>query len=209
MNLKRLFDLLFSSIALVLASPLFLLIFLLIKATSKGPAFHQGTRMGQGGKLIRCTKFRSMCLDAEERLKLLLIENPQMHEEWKAFRKLKKDPRRTLVGKFLRKNSLDELPQLWDVLMGRLSVVGPRPIEVRARANPLSEIRSLYKEKTEKILSAKPGITCLWQVRGRNTLTMHQRAEMEVEYIETQSFWLDLKIIARTIWILLFPKGAY
>lgn len=206
---KRIFDLLFSSCVLVLGSPLYLLIFLLIKLTSKGPAFYKGIRMGQRGKLITCWKFRTMCVDAQEKLQTLLDHDPQLRQEWETFHKLKKDPRLTPIGHFLRKTSLDELPQFWDVLMGKLSVVGPRPIEIKFPEDADREIRGRYGKKTDKILSAKPGITCIWQIRGRNTLTFAQRAEMEEEYVDTLSFWLDLKIIAKTVYVLLFPKGAY
>lgn len=206
---KRLFDLFFSSCFLFFASPLYLLLILLVKATSKGPVFFRSVRMGQNGKLITCYKFRTMELDAQAKLQSVLASDPKLQEEWNTYHKLKKDPRLTPIGSFLRKSSLDELPQFWNVIVGDLSVVGPRPIEVLDQDHASLEIRNRYREKTDRILSAKPGITCLWQVRGRNALTFDERAEMELEYVERQSFWLDLKIICQTVGVLLFPKGAY
>ena len=206
---KRAFDLLFSLTALIVGLPLYLAISLLVKATSPGPALYCGLRMGHHGKVIHCWKFRTMCENAEKKLQYILDQGPEAREAWNTYHKLKKDPRLTPIGGFLRKTSLDELPQFWDVLMGRLSVVGPRPIEVKAHDTALKEIQERYKEKTDLILSAKPGITCLWQIRGRNALTFAERTVMEEEYVKTQSFWLDLKIIAQTIWILLKTKGAY
>lgn len=206
---KRLFDIFFSSCVLVFGAPIYLILILLVKFTSKGPAFYNGIRMGQGGKLITCWKFRTMCVNAQEKLKAILDKNPQMRHEWETYHKLKDDPRLTAIGHFLRKTSLDELPQFWDVLMGKLSVVGPRPIEIKFPDDADNEIRGRYGERTDTILSAKPGITCIWQVRGRNALTFDERAKLEEEYVDTQSLWLDLKIIMKTVYVLLFPKGAY
>lgn len=206
---KRVFDLFFSGSILLLGSPLFLLLIVLVKLTSKGPAFYKGLRMGQNGQLIYCWKFRTMCIDAETKLNEILAKDPKLKTEWETYHKLKKDPRLTKVGHFLRKSSLDELPQFWNVLKGDLSVVGPRPIEIKNPKAADQEIRERYREKTDKILSLKPGITCIWQVRGRNELTFAQRAEMEEEYVDTHCFRLDLKIILKTIGVLLFPKGAY
>jgi len=206
---KRLFDICFSGCVLLFGAPVYLLLMGLIKLTDPGPAFYKGARMGQGGKIIYCWKFRTMCVDAEKKLQAILESDPEMLQEWKMYHKLKNDPRLTKMGNFLRKSSLDELPQFWNVLKGDLSVVGPRPIEIKKLEQAASEIREKYKEKTEKILSAKPGITCIWQTQGRNLLTLEQRAILEEKYIDTQSFFLDLKIILKTICILLFPKGAY
>jgi len=207
---KRLFDLLFSGCALLFGSPLYLLLIFLVKATSKGPAFFKGLRMGQNGKLIYCWKFRTMYLGADKKLEELLEKDPQMRYEWETFHKLKSDPRITKIGQFMRSTSLDEIPQFWNVFRGDLSIVGPRPIEVRYPERALDEIRERYGARTEKILSVKPGITCIWQTCGRNELTFDERAKLEEAYVDTQSFWLDLKLIAKTFWVLLFsPKGAY
>ncbi|NGX47608.1 MAG: UDP-glucose:undecaprenyl-phosphate glucose-1-phosphate transferase [Chlamydiae bacterium] len=206
---KRVFDICFSVFFLILGSPLYFLLFLLVKLTSKGPAIYKSLRMGQNGKLIWCWKFRTMIIDADQKLAILLEKNPEMRKEWKAFHKLKNDPRLTKIGIFLRKTSLDELPQFWNVLKGDISIVGPRPIDIRKPENAREEIRSKYHERTEKILSIRPGITCLWQIKGRNHLTFEQRAALEEEYVNTRNFWLDLKIICKTVYIVLFPKGAY
>ncbi len=209
MSGKRVFDILFSSSVLLFGSPIYLLLLLLIQMTSKGPPLYKSLRMGQGGKLIYCWKFRTMVLNADSHLESVLKTNPKLREEWDTFHKLKKDPRLTIVGRFLRKTSLDELPQFWNVLKGDLSVVGPRPIEVRYPEQAVDEIRQRYRERTEKILSVKPGITCIWQTQGRNLLSFEERAALEEKYVDSRSFWLDLRIILKTIVIVLFPKGAY
>ena len=165
--------------------------------------------MGKVGKLFYCYKFRTMCVDAEERLKCLLSENPHLQKEWNTYFKLKNDPRLSPIGKFLRRTSLDELPQIWNVLKGDLSVVGPRPIAIDSAEDAQNEIRHHFGAATDKILSVKPGLTCIWQTRGRNLLTFAEHITLEVEYIESQSFWLDLKVIFKTIPILIFPKGAF
>ncbi|NGX46441.1 MAG: UDP-glucose:undecaprenyl-phosphate glucose-1-phosphate transferase [Chlamydiae bacterium] len=206
---KRLFDLSTSVAFLLCLSPLYLILILLVKVTSKGPALYKGLRMGKGGRLFYCWKFRTMCVDADERLHRLLSENPQMQKEWETFFKLKNDPRLTVIGKFLRRSSLDELPQIWNVVKGELSLVGPRPIAIESRENAREEIDHLFGEFTDKILSVKPGVTCIWQTRGRNLLTFQERIQLEIEYIDHQSFWLDLKILFKTIPVLLFPKGAF
>jgi len=206
---KRVFDILFRSAVLVLGSPLYLTLSLLVALTSKGPPLYKSLRLGQGGKLIYCWKFRSMVMHADRLLESLLKSDPKLQEEWSTFHKLKIDPRLTKIGKFLRKTSLDELPQFLNVLKGDLSVVGPRPIEVRFPNRAIEELRERYQHRTEKILSVKPGITCIWQTEGRNLLSFEQRAALEEKYVDTQTFWLDLKIILRTIPVVLFPKGAY
>lgn len=206
---KRIFDLLFSSCVLLLGMPIYLILMIGIKLSSPGPIFYKALRMGQKGKLIYCWKFRTMCIDADERLQKMLRQNPMLREEWETYHKLKQDPRLTKIGKFLRKTSLDEFPQFWNVLKGDLSVVGPRPIQIENPQEAMAEIRKRYKDRTEIILSIKPGITCIWQTQGRNELTFEQRAVLEEQYVITQSFGLDMKIILKTIYILLFPKGAY
>ena len=206
---KRLFDILFSSCVLICGSPLYLLLILLVKCTSKGPVFYGGLRMGQSGKLMYCWKFRTMCVDAEQRLQALLDNDQQLKEEWQTYFKLKNDPRLTRIGKFLRKSSLDELPQFWNVLTGDLSVVGPRPIAIDDAAQAKVEIHRHFGEKTDKILSVRPGLTCIWTTCGRNLLTFEERIRLEEQYVDTQSFLLDLMIIFRTIGIVIFPKGAY
>lgn len=209
MKEKRAFDLLFSSLFILIGSPIYLLLMILVKCTSPGPIFYKGLRMGQKGKLIDCWKFRTMCLDADEKLHKILQTNPALNEEWKKYFKLKNDPRLTPIGKFLRKSSLDELPQMWNVLKGDLSIVGPRPIAIENRERAYEEISKHFGSKTEKILSVKPGLTCIWQTCGRNLLTFEERILLEEKYVDTQSFLLDLQIILKTIPVLLFPKGAF
>lgn len=194
---------------LILAAPFFLSVMFLIAITSRGPIFYKGLRMGHKGKLIYCWKFRTMCLDADARLKQILESDPALLSEWQAYFKLKKDPRLTHIGKFLRKTSLDELPQFWNVLKGDLSVVGPRPIAIEDAQRAYEEIRRHFGDKTEKILSVKPGITCIWQTLGRNLLTFEERILLEERYVDEQSLLLDIKIILKTIPVVLFPKGAF
>lgn len=206
---KRAFDIAFSSLFLLTFSPLYLALGLVVKATSKGPIFYKSRRMGRGGKVIECWKFRTMHQDAEQRLSHLLREDPSFRAEWEQFQKVKEDPRISPVGHFLRKSSLDELPQFWNVLKGDLSVVGPRPPTlVGPLEDALDEICLLYGEKTAAILSVRPGITGLWQVSGRSAIPFEKRCEMEEAYAQTVSFWGDLKIIVKTIPAIFFSKGA-
>ncbi len=200
--MKRLFDIVFSFVALSLFFPVGFVVAFLIKIVSEGPVFHACIRMGKGGKTIRCWKFRTMCADADTKLKELLENNPILKKEWEMFQKIKDDPRIHKMGKFLRKTSLDEWPQFWNVLVGDLSVVGPRPATEE-------EMRKHYGDKAQKILSVRPGLTGIWQTSGRNLLTFEDRVRMDETYIDQQSLKLDLKIICRTIPELFFAKGAF
>lgn len=143
-----------------------------------------------------------MCLNAEQKLKSLLEENADLKQEWETFFKLKNDPRVSAVGKFLRKTSLDELPQFWNVLKGDLSVVGPRPVTEE-------EVQKYYGERAAKILSVRPGLTGIWQTSGRNLLTFEERTKLEESYVDQQSLTLDLRIIFKTIPMIFFAKGAF
>lgn len=200
--LKRFFDLVFSLAILILGSPIFFLLACLVCFTSRGPIFYGHERVGRGNKKIKCWKFRTMVKDADKKLEALLCQDPLKRMEWAKYYKLKSDPRITVIGKFLRKTSLDELPQFFNVLMGDLSVVGPRPCVT-------NEIQENFKEKTCKILSIRPGITGIWQVSGRNDLSREERAHLEELYIENQNLMLDLKIILKTVPHIIFSKGAY
>lgn len=200
--IKRAFDILFSIAVLVLGLPVFFLIALAIRLTSRGKIIYFHERIGRGGIPFRCYKFRTMHRNADARLKSLLDNNPALKLEWEQTRKLKYDPRITLIGKFLRKTSLDELPQFINVIKGDLSVVGPRPV-VKA------EIQKFYGLKSSKILSVRPGITCIWQVSGRSDTSYAQRIRLDEEYVDAQSFLLDLKLILKTIPAMLSSKGAY
>lgn len=203
--LKRSFDILCSIIGLILFFPLFAGIALCVKLSSPGPIFYCSLRIGRKGKLFKFWKFRSMHNDADQRLETLLKTDPQLLQEYQTYFKLKKDPRLTRIGSFLRKTSLDELPQFWNVLIGDLSIVGPRPYLPREA----SVILKILGEETEKMFSVRPGLTGIWQTSGRNFLTFEERVKLEVGYADQRSFLFDIRLIAKTIPILLFPKGAF
>jgi exopolysaccharide biosynthesis polyprenyl glycosylphosphotransferase len=195
--LKRFVDILFSLLALTLLSPIFILISLLIKIEDRGPVFFVQRRVGKFGREFKMYKFRSMCLDAEERLKELLAKN--QHKQGVTF-KLKDDPRITKVGRWLRKFSMDELPQFFNVLIGDMSLVGPRP--------PVPREVAMYSPADRRRLAAKPGITCIWQISGRSEIDFSGQVQLDVRYIESQSFWVDVKILAQTVPAVLSGKGA-
>jgi lipopolysaccharide/colanic/teichoic acid biosynthesis glycosyltransferase len=195
--MKRLLDIVFSAAFLILASPLFLLVAVLIKLGDGGPVFFAQTRVGRFGQPFKMYKFRSMCMDAEAKLKDLLARNN--HVEGVTF-KLKDDPRLTRVGKWLRKFSLDEFPQFYNVLRGDMTLVGPRP--------PVPREVAKYSLADRRRLSAKPGLTCIWQVSGRSEIDFSGQVKLDVNYIESRSFWLDIKIIASTVPAVLSGKGA-
>lgn len=196
-GVKRAFDILVSFIALVVSAPLFLLIGLLIKLEDGGPVLFIQTRVGKFGREFKMFKFRSMCLNAEQRLDELLGKN--RHKEGVTF-KIKDDPRITQVGKWLRKFSFDELPQLWNVLNGSMSLVGPRP--------PLPREVKMYSLIHRRRLAAKPGITCIWQISGRAEIDFSGQVQLDVNYIENPSFRSDLGILFRTVPAVLSGKGA-
>lgn len=200
--LKRAFDLFFSAFALFAIAPLLLFIACAIRLTSKGPILYCHTRIGRGGRPFQCYKFRTMHVDAEERLKQILAVDPEKRTEWERCHKLKADPRTTKVGLFLRRSSLDELPQFWNVLKGDLSVVGPRPVVYE-------EIVRHFGCKAAKILSIRPGITGLWQVFGRSDTDYVTRLKLDEQYVDGRTFWLDLKLILLTIPSMISAKGAY
>ncbi|MDP1880377.1 MAG: sugar transferase [Parachlamydiaceae bacterium] len=201
--LKRTFDIFFSIFCLIILSPIFLVISILILFTSSGNIIYSHERMGRGGKPFRCYKFRTMYLDADIRLAELLKHDPQLLKEWQQTYKLKKDPRVTAIGNVLRKLSLDELPQFWNVLRGDLSVVGPRPVVKE-------EFEKYFGTKGYKILSIRPGLTGLWQVSGRSDITCyHKRIQLDEYYVDNQSLLFDLQLILKTIPVMLGQKGAY
>ena len=198
---KRLFDILFSLCVLLFGAPVFLVLILLVKCSSKGPVLYGSTRVGMHKKKIVCWKFRTMYKDADLMLKKILEDETKLRE-WEASFKLKKDCRVTKLGRFLRKTSLDELPQFWNVLKGDLSVVGPRPVSKK-------ESLLFLQEKGEIIFSVRPGITGLWQTLGRNDISYNERMDLEEKYVKTRSFKLDLILIAKTIPLMISPKGAF
>lgn len=199
---KRLFDILFSIGAIVIMLPLLLICALAIAFTSKGPIIYGHKRIGRGGKPFTCYKFRTMYQDADKRLKELLESNILLNDEWNRSHKLKNDPRVTAIGRFLRRTSLDEFPQFWNVLRGDLSVVGPRPV-VR------EELIKFYGSNASAVLQVRPGLTGLWQVSGRSETSYEKRVQLDLEYVEKSSLLLDLTIVAKTIPALLNSRGAY
>lgn len=199
---KRIFDVLFSLMVLFLGLPVFSLVILGIKLSSKGSLFYKHERIGRGGKPFQCYKLRTMYTNADEQLAKILNSDSEKHLEWRATRKLKNDPRITPIGKLLRKTSLDEIPQFFNVLIGDLSVVGPRPVLKE-------EIDNLYGIKAYKILSIRPGLTGIWQVSGRNNTSYKTRLLLDEKYIETQSLLLDIKLILKTVPCMVLAKGAY
>lgn len=195
--LKRLFDIIFSGIALIILSPVFAISSIIVKTTSKGNVFFKQQRCSLYGRRFLLYKFRTMVEDAEARLKDILVYNEMDGPVFK----MKEDPRITKVGKFLRKFSLDEIPQLWNVLRGDMSLVGPRP--------PLPAEVDKYKPWQRRRLSMRPGITCLWQAYGRNKITdFNEWMKLDLEYIDNWSLWLDFKILLMTIPAVLFGIGA-
>jgi undecaprenyl-phosphate galactose phosphotransferase len=200
---KRPFDVVFSLFAILITLPIMIPIAIIIKLTDRGSIFFGHNRVGYRGRLFKVLKFRSMYPDAEERLKKILEEDPEAREEWNRTFKLKNDPRVTPIGKILRRTSLDELPQFFNVLKGDMSVVGPRPVVEE-------ELKKYYKDKAKYYLSVKPGVTGYWQVEGRSDVDNYEeRVDMDVWYVQNQSFLLDLKIILKTIWVMFTGKGAY
>ncbi len=200
---KRTGDIVFSLAVLGLGSPLFLMLAALVKVSSPGPVFYVQRRIGRGFRDFGCIKFRTMRKDADLMLQALLEQSPELKREYGKDFKLKADPRITPIGHFLRRSSLDELPQFLNVLRGEMSVVGPRPI-VR------DELRR-YGRRMNEVLAVRPGITGLWQVSGRNNLRYAERVRMDVAYARHLSLRADLSIILRTVGVVLFPRdrGAY
>lgn len=199
-TLKYLTDKIGAFLAILLLSPLFIMLALRVRQDG-GSAFYAQTRIGKNGKPFKCWKFRSMIVNADEVLKTYLAENPEAAEEYKRDFKLKNDPRITPVGHLLRKSSLDEIPQFFNVLKGDMSLVGPRPV--------VEKETEYYEDKLSYYLSVKPGVTGLWQVSGRNDITYQKRVELDVWYVENWSLWNDMVIFFKTIYVVLARKGAY
>ncbi|MDP3740475.1 MAG: sugar transferase [Hyphomonadaceae bacterium] len=197
---KRTFDIAVAVMAILLLSPILILLTILIKLNDKGPALYRQERVGLGGKTFRCLKFRSMVTDADARLAVHLGSNPAAAREWALNRKLRNDPRITSVGKFLRKSSLDELPQLFNILRGEMSLVGPRPV-VAAELEHYQLARVHY-------LRARPGLTGLWQVSGRSDTSYRKRVELDRTYVLKWTFIRDISILLHTLPALLLRSGA-
>jgi Undecaprenyl-phosphate galactose phosphotransferase WbaP len=200
-RVKRVLDLVATVSGGIVISPLLLMLCLLIWLESGGPVFYTAHRMGRDGKLFPCVKFRTMLPDSEAALQRLLREDPEVRKEYAKYHKLQNDPRVTRVGRFLRKTSLDELPQLWNVLKGEMSLVGPRPYLPR-ESGDIGVTQS-------DILRVYPGITGPWQVSGRNHSSFEERVDMDVHYVRNWSVWLDLVLLARTVRAVFFDRSTY
>jgi len=189
---KRALDIIGAGVGLVLLAPFFLIVALLVRAD----------RVGRGGKLFGCLKFRSMVIDSQARLEALLASDPAARAEWEATRKLKNDPRITRIGRFLRSTSLDELPQLINVLRGEMSLVGPRPVQE-------AEIDRYYGASAAHYMAVRPGITGLWQVSGRSETSYESRVALDVSYVSRPSLLADISILLRTPVAVLSRRGAH
>ena len=196
----RMFDLLIAGLALVFLLPLFGLIIAAIRASDRGPAFFSHQRLGKGGNAFGCLKFRTMVTDADVRLAALLQNNPAARAEWEETQKLTNDPRVTPLGRFLRASSLDELPQLLNVLRGEMSLVGPRPI--------VAAERPFYGRRFESYARVRPGISGLWQISGRSDTTYRRRVACDVLYVRRRGLVTDLTVLILTIPAVLAARGA-
>jgi len=197
---KRVFDIVGSGLGMAVLSPFFAFLVLSIRKDG-GRAFFGHDRIGQNGKAFKCYKFRSMVPNAQEVLQELLANDPQAREEWDRDFKLKNDPRITPIGAFLRKTSLDELPQLWNVLKGEMSLVGPRPV--------IEEELERYEEDVHYYLEVKPGMTGLWQISGRSDTDYDNRVYLDSWYVKNWSLWYDIAILFKTVNVVLQREGAY
>ena len=200
--IKTIFDFTLTAVGTVAISPLLAYIAYRIKKEDPGPIFFAHTRIGKDGKPFPCYKFRSMVVNSKEMLEKHLAENPEARAEWEREFKLKNDPRITPIGQVLRKSSLDELPQIFNVLKGEMSLVGPRPVVQE-------ELDKYYGEAVKEYCSVKPGITGLWQVSGRSDVDYPERVAMDVEYVRTRNLWKDIVILYKTFDVVLNKKGAY
>lgn len=199
---KRVFDFILAAIACIAALPLVGISALLIKIYSPGPVFFAHERVGYRGKRIKVLKLRTMHTNAQELLEQHLVNNPDAKAEWETHFKLRNDPRIIpIVGKFLRKTSLDELPQLWNILKGEMSIVGPRPF-------PIYHLNAFSPQFCQLRQQVMPGLTGLWQVSSRSDGDLVIQEQLDRQYIEQRSFWLDMKIIAKTFYVVLAQKGA-
>lgn len=194
--IKRLIDVVFSFIGILALSPLFIIIAIIIKTTSKGPVLFSQKRVGKNGKEFEMYKFRSMVVNAEELKEKLVAKNEMSGPMFK----MKDDPRVTKVGKFIRKTSLDELPQLWNVIKGDMSLVGPRPSLPREVAE--------FEDWMYRRLEVKPGLTCYWQVSGRNNIDFEDWMKLDIKYVDERSTWIDIKLIFKTVGVLFGDKNA-
>ena len=194
--IKRLIDITGSLFGIILLSPLFLITAIIIKLDSKGPVFFKQNRCGKDGNLFKMYKFRSMVADAEDELKDLKDKNEMSGPVFK----IHDDPRITKFGKFIRKTSIDELPQLFNILRGEMSLVGPRP--------PIDREVEKYNSYQMQRLLVKPGLTCYWQVMGRNNIDFDRWVDLDIQYIKERNTWIDIKLIFKTFFVLFGDKNA-
>jgi len=197
---KRAIDLLGATVGGLMITPLLLLLYLWVRFDSRGPGFYWSERIGEGGRHFRCLKFRTMFVGAEGKLEALFSQRPEFRAEWEANHKLHHDPRITRVGRFLRETSLDELPQLWNVLKGEMSLVGPRPI-VEAEIEKYDQVFGSYQV-------VQPGMTGYWQVSGRSDTSYTHRTELDSFYVRNWSPWFDIIILVKTLPAVLQRRGA-
>ncbi len=199
--LKRILDLIIATTALVMAAPVMIVVALLIKMTAGGPAVFSHSRVGFGGKPFSCYKFRSMVANSEDVLKSYLEANPNIRMEWEKTHKIRNDPRVTFLGRMLRKSSLDELPQLYNIIRGDMSCVGPRPI--------VKEELLRYGDHVGEYLRTRPGLTGLWQVSGRSSMDYANRVALDSQYVRNWSVWFDIAILFRTIFaVMRFDRAS-
>lgn len=200
---KRLFDIVFALFILIVFSPVYLILMVLVALNSQGPVFYIQRRVGKNHQPFNCIKFRTMVDNADRVLETMMQDSDRVRQEFHDSFKLKQDPRVTTIGKFLRLTSLDEFPQFWNVLKGEMSVVGPRPL--------VPEELPKYGRKIDTVLKIKPGITGLWQVSGRNDIPYPKRVQIDVYYAISHNWLLDLWIVYKTVGVILFPRnnGAY
>nr|WP_321362381.1 sugar transferase [uncultured Hyphomonas sp.] len=193
-------DIVIASLALVLVAPLLLVVAILIRFQDGGRAVYAQKRHGRNGRTFKCYKLRSMVANADERLQEILATDDAARAEWEETQKFVNDPRITPLGHFIRKTSIDELPQLWNILCGDMSLVGPRPIV----ENEIAKYGEFYRD----YCAVRPGLTGLWQVEGRSDTTYEERVQLDVKYARTRSFTGDFVIMLRTVPAVLFSRGA-
>jgi Undecaprenyl-phosphate galactose phosphotransferase WbaP len=199
--MKRCVDVVLAAFSLIILSPLFLFLYIAVRLETSGPVFYPQDRIGREGSTFKIWKIRSMYCDGDQVLQRACRENPALAAEWQQYQKLREDPRVTQIGRRLRRLSLDELPQLWNVLRGDMSLVGPRPI-VRAEVHR-------YEDRFASYALVRPGITGLWQVSGRNNTSYDERVAFDDYYVRNWSVWMDFYILARTLRTVLTCEGAY
>ena len=200
--IKRTIDIIAGLVGIILLIPISIVVWILriVKKENDGPMFYEHLRIGKNGKQFRMYKFRSMCMNADEKLKTYLEENPEAKKEYRKYKKLKDDPRVTKIGKFIRKTSIDEFPQFVNVLKGDMSLVGPRPYLPR-------EIDDMGKAYPY-ITAVKPGVTGLWQVSGRNDVTFEERLDLDIQYYKQKGIKSDMKLLGKTVKKVAFKEGA-